>query len=134
MTEIDMTGLLLKLANLGITGIKVHYEGSGDSGAIESISYTTEPCETPDDVDEHAESWDPDKNLGDLVSTGDYAIIEDFVYNLLEDVEDWYNNEGGFGDMSICIPSGQYIIDNHVRYYNTQDYQHEGNLIQKSVE
>ncbi len=133
MTEIDMTGLLLKLANLGITGIKVHYEGGGDSGAIEDISYTTEPCETPDDVDEHAESWDPEFRLADLISTEDYKLIEDFAYELLNDIEDWYNNEGGFGDMSICVPSGQYIIDNHVRYYQTEDYQHEGNLIQKSV-
>lgn len=134
MTEIEMTGLLLKLADMGITGIKVHYDGGGDSGAIESISYTTEPCETPDDVEEYAESWSPDSNLADLVSTGDYSLIEDFAHELLEDIEDWWNNEGGFGDMSICVPSGQYIIDNHVRYYSTEDYQHEGNLIDKSVE
>jgi hypothetical protein len=134
MTEKEMTGLLLKLADIGITGIKVHYDGGGDSGAIEHISYTKEPCETPDDVDEHAESWSPDCIVADVISTGDYTLIEDFAYKLLNDVEDWWNNEGGYGDMSICVPSGQYIIDNHVRYYSTEDYQHEGNLIEKSLE
>lgn len=134
MTELEITGLLLKLADMGITGIKVHYDGGGDSGAIEHISYTKVPCETPDDVEEHAESWSPNYNLADVVESGDYTLIDDFAYKLLNEVEDWWNNEGGFGDMSICVPSGQYIIDNHVRYYSTEDYQHEGNLIQKSVE
>ena len=30
MTENEMTGLLLKLAEHGVTGIKVTYEGGGD--------------------------------------------------------------------------------------------------------
>ncbi len=42
MNEINMTGLLLQLADRGVTGVKVQYEGSGDSGAIENVVYTTE--------------------------------------------------------------------------------------------
>ena len=133
MTEMEMTGLLFKLADMGITGIKVHYDGGGDSGAIESIAYTKEKCETPEDVEEHTESWQPDFNLADVLDPKTYRTVEDFIYRaILEDIEDWYNNEGGFGDVSIHIPSGKYIVDNHVRYYSTEDYQHEGNLIQKS--
>ena len=135
MTEMEMTGLLFKLADIGITGIKVHYDGGGDSGVIENIAYTRHPCETPDDVDENTESWQPDLNLADTLDTETYMAVESFMYqNLLEDIEDWYNNEGGFGDVSIHIPSGKYIIDNHIRYYETKDYQHEGNLMNKSVE
>ena len=134
MTEIEMTGLLLKLADIGITGIKVHYDGGGDSGAIEDISYTTEPCETPDDVDEKVEiGWGSENNLADLDQEA-YAAIEKFAYKILDDIEDWWNNEGGFGDLSICVPSGKYMIDNHVRYYSTEDYQHEGSLIEKSAD
>jgi hypothetical protein len=134
MTEIEMTGLLLKLADIGITGIKVHYDGGGDSGAIEDISYTTEPCETPDDVDEKVEiGWGSENNLADLDQEA-YAAIEKFAYKILDDIEDWWNNEGGFGDLSLCVPSGKYMIDNHVRYYSTEDYQHEGSLIEKSAD
>jgi hypothetical protein len=134
MTEIEMTSLLLKLANLGVTGIKVHYDGGGDSGAIEDISYTTEPCETPDDVDEKVEiGWGSEHNLADLDQEA-YAAIEKFAYKILDDIEDWWNNEGGFGDLSICVPSGKYMIDNNVRYYETKDYQHEGSLIEKSAD
>jgi hypothetical protein len=134
MTEIEMTSLLLKLANLGVTGIKVHYDGGGDSGAIEGISYTTESCETPDDVDEKVEiGWGSENNLADLDQEA-YKAIETFAYKILDDIEDWWNNEGGFGDLSICVPSGKYMIDNNVRYYETKDYQHEGSLIEKSAD
>ncbi len=50
MNEINMMGTLVKLADLGVTGIKVQYEGSGDSGAIENVVYTTEKM----DEDEEA--------------------------------------------------------------------------------
>jgi hypothetical protein len=134
MTEIEMTSLLIKLANLGVTGIKVHYDGGGDSGAIEDISYTTESCETPDDVDEKVEiGWGSKNNLADLDQEA-YKAIEEFAYKVLDDIEDWWNNEGGFGDLSICVPSGKYMIDNNVRYYETKDYQHEGSLIEKSAD
>lgn len=133
MTELEITSLLIKLADLGITGIKVHYDGGGDSGAIESINYTAEPCETPEDVDEKTESWGHENSLADLDQEA-YSAIETFAHKVLDDIEDWWNNEGGFGDLSICVPSGKYIIDNHVRYYSTEDYQHEGSLIEKSAE
>jgi len=133
MTELEMTSLLLKLADLGVTGIKIHYDGGGDSGAIESINYTAEPCETPEDVDDKTESWGHENSLADLDQEA-YAAIETFAYKILDDIEDWWNNEGGFGDLCICVPSGKYIIENHVRYYNTEDYQHEGSLIEKSAD
>lgn len=134
MTEMEMTGLLLKLADIGITGIKVHYDGSGDSGAIEHICYTKDVCETPDDVDENLDSWGS-YPLADIVDSGTLSLFESFIYeNVLEDVEDWYNNEGGFGDVSIHIPSGKYIVDNHIRYYNTENYLHEGGLLDKTSE
>ena len=34
MNEVNMMATLVKLADLGVTGIKVQYEGSGDSGCI----------------------------------------------------------------------------------------------------
>ena len=63
MTELELTSLLFKLADLGITGIKVHYDGGGDSGAIEQIAYTTEKCDTPQDVDDEIDIWDNDISL-----------------------------------------------------------------------
>jgi hypothetical protein len=133
MTENEMTGLLLQLADRGVTGIKVKYDGGGDSGAIEWIGYTTEKCDTPEDIDDHINDWENDSNLAQLDSDA-YSLIENFASEkILDELEDWWNNEGGFGDLCICIPSGKYFVNNHVRITETEDYFHEGNLISKSL-
>ena len=134
MTELELTSLLFKLADLDITGIKVHYDGGGDSGAIDWIGYTKEPCTTPEDVNDGIDDWDTDTNLAELDSSA-YSLIEDFAQEkLLNDVEDWWNNEGGFGNLCICIPSGKYIINNSVRIIDYEGYFHDGSLLDKAEE
>jgi hypothetical protein len=132
MTENEMTGLLLKLADLGVTGVKVHYDGGGDSGAIEWIGYTKEPCTTPEDVNDDIDNWDNDVNLAELDSSA-YSLIEDFAQErILNDLEDWWNNEGGYGNLSICVPSGKYMVNNSIRITETENYTHEGSLLNKT--
>lgn len=132
MTENELTGLLIKLADMNITGIKVKYDGAGDSGSIEWIGFTKVPCETPEEVCDSVNDWETESNLANL--DGDlYYQIESFAENkLLDDIEDWWNNEGGYGDLCICVPSGKYIINNHVRITDTEDYFHDGNLLEKA--
>ena len=48
--------------------------------------------------------------------------------NILDNIEDWYNNEGGEGTVYIKIPSGEYHVDNQVRLIDYINYKHEGNL------
>ena len=131
MTEIEMTSLLLQLADLGVTGIKIHYDGSGDSGSVVCIAYTKEKCETPSDMNYIVDVWDGDQSLAQL-DQNLYKEFENYAYKLLEGVEDWYNNEGGFGDICIMIPSGKYEIHNNVRIIDTEFYLHEGELLDKT--
>ena len=133
MTENDMTGLLLQLADLGVTGIKIIYSGGGDSGAIDDIIYTTEKVTNFEDL----EILDPYSenvlNLRDL-STSLYSDIEDFATSqLLDNIEDWWNNEGGYGTVLIAIPSGNYKINNNIYISNTEEFTHNGNLINQSL-
>ena len=130
MTELELTSLLFKLADHDITGVKVKYDGGGDSGAIEWIGYTKKPCETPEDVDDNMEDWAEDAKLSNLGSDI-YTLVESFADGILGDIEDWWNNEGGFGDLCICVPSGKYIINNHVRITETEDFFHDGSLLDK---
>ncbi len=134
MTENQLTSLLLQLADIGVTGIKVKYDGGGDSGAIEWIGYTTKPCKTPEDVDNNMEDWADDSRLGKLDQDA-YEKIENFAESkLLNDIEDWWNNEGGWGDLCICVPSGKYIINNHVRVTTSEDYFHDGSILENTEE
>lgn len=134
MTELELTSLLFQLADHGVTGIKVKYDGGGDSGAIEWIGYTTKPCETPEDVDDRVEDWTDDSRLSNLGSDV-YSQVEDFAQSkILDDIEDWWNNEGGWGDLCICVPSGKYQITNNVRITDHETYNHEGSILDKAEE
>ena len=133
MTENDMTGLLLQLADLGVTGIKIIYSGGGDSGAIDEIIYTTEEVTNLEDLDYLDPYSENVLNLRDL-STSLYSDLEDFASSkLLDEIEDWWNNEGGHGTVLIAIPSGDYNINNHIYISNTKEYNHDGNLINQSL-
>jgi hypothetical protein len=134
MTENELTGLLLKMADLGITGVKIKYDGAGDSGAIEWIGYTTQPCETPEDVDDRIDNWLGESDLSTFDSDLYYEIEHFAESKLLDDIEDWWNNDGGFGDLCISIPSGKYIINNHIRITDTEDYFHDGSILDKAEE
>jgi len=131
MTEEQLMEVLIQLADQGVTGIKVHYDGGGDSGAIESIVYTDKENAEFSDID-LVISWDEDEDLEKLNSSA-YATIQNFAHEtLLDNIEDWWNNEGGYGDILIKVPSGEYIINNNIRIMNTEEYSHEGNLFRKT--
>jgi len=134
MTEVELTSLLFRLADIGITGVKVRYDGGGDSGSVEWIGYTAKPCETPEDVNDDIGDWEDAANLANIVEGKDYSLVEDFAYKILDDIEDWWNNEGGFGSFCFLVPSGKYIINNSIRITDTEEYFHDGDLLDKTKE
>jgi hypothetical protein len=134
MTENEMTGLLLQLADLGVTGIKIFYSGGGDSGDIDDIIYTTTKEASFDNI-MNLTSYGEDllnlQTLDDELSDK----IKDFANEkILNHLEDWWNNDGGFGAMLIKIPSGQYEINNIIYVTDTEEFQHDGDLISKTLE
>jgi hypothetical protein len=133
MTENEMTGLLLKLADLGVTGIKIFYSGGGDSGDIDDIVYTTTKDVTFYDImnlTSHGEDVLYLQNLNDELADK----IKDFAdQKILNGIEDWWNNDGGYGVMLIKIPSGQYEINNTIYVTDTEEFEHDGNLIDQSL-
>ena len=139
MTENNITSLLLQLADRGVTGIRVHYSGGGDSGCIEEILYTTETLSTDEELAfetiEELSSWN-DPLVGDLryLDSGLASDLDEFANDkILNNIEDWWNNEGGYGFMSIIVPSGKYKINNNIYITNTEEYCHEGSLIDQSL-
>jgi hypothetical protein len=133
MTEEQLMEVLIQLADQGVTGIKVHYDGSGDSGAIENIVYTDIENANFSDID-LVSAWNENMNLAAINSSA-YSDIENFAHEvILDQIEDWWNNEGGYGDLLIKVPSGEYIVNNNVRIMNVEEYNHHGNLFKKTEE
>jgi hypothetical protein len=133
MTEEQLMEVLIQLADQGVTGIKVHYDGSGDSGAIENIVYTDIENANFSDID-LVSAWNENMNLAAINSSA-YSDIENFAHEvILDQIEDWWNNEGGYGDLLIKVPSGEYVVNNNVRILEIEEYTHEGNLFRKTEE
>ena len=134
MTENEMTSLLLQLADLGVTGIKIFYSGSGDSGDIDDIVYTTTKEVNFNDINNLTNYGENALYLTNL----DHDLkeeISDFAdQKILNDIEDWWNNDGGYGTMLIKIPSGNYEINNIIYITDTEDFHHDGDLISKTLE
>jgi len=131
MTEQELTQTLIQLADLGVTGIRINYEGGGDSGCIEDIMYTDKESVSLDEVQNLP--WGS-KNLKEL--NNELAInIENFATDkILDDIEDWWNDEGGSGILSILVPSGEYYVENNIRVIDYEEFIHEGNLFRKTEE
>jgi hypothetical protein len=138
MNETMMTSLLIQLADLGVTGIQVRYEGGGDSGAIEEVLYTTDKLpENEEDAFDEIKSlnpWDPGPQNLSVLDSGLCSDISNFAEEkILNDVEDWWNNDGGYGTMCILIPSGKYQLENNIRITEVETFNHDGSLIDQSL-
>jgi hypothetical protein len=139
MNETMMTSLLIQLADLGVTGIQIYYEGSGDSGCIDEVLYTTDklPENIQDAFDKirSLNSWEEGAKYLRNLDSGLSSDIESFAEEkILDSIEDWWNNEGGYGTMCILVPSGKYDVMNNVRITEIETFEHVGNLIDQTLD
>jgi hypothetical protein len=134
MTENEMTGLLLKLADLGVTGIKIFYSGGGDSGDIDDVVYTTIKEAAFNNIMNLSNHGEDVLYLANLDGELKDELTDFANEKILNDLEDWWNNDGGYGVMLIKIPSGQYEINNTIYVTDTEEFEHDGDLISKSLE
>ena len=128
-----MTGLLLKLADLGVTGIKIFYSGGGDSGDIDDVVYTTIKEAAFNNIMNLSNHGKDVLYLADLDGYLRDDLIDFANEKILNDLEDWWNNDGGYGVMIIKIPSGEYEITNTIYVTDTEEFEHDGDLISKSL-
>ena len=139
MNETMMTSLLIQLADLGVTGIQIYYEGSGDSGCIDQVLYTTDKL--PENLEDAFDkirclnSWDEDAKYLRNLDSGLSSDIESFAEEkILDSIEDWWNNDGGYGTMCILVPSGKYDVMNNIRITEVETFEHVGNLIDQTLD
>lgn len=114
--DLDLATAMLYLQDLGVKIIIVEYSGGGDSGGIDSLAcYSDLKGEKEIKVEND-----------DVLN-----LIENLAYNKLNDdnIEDWYNNDGGWGEITIQVPSTEYTIHNNIRVTDTEEFFHEGSLV-----
>jgi hypothetical protein len=98
--ELEEAAFVSSLKNMGITELVGEYDGSGDSGSIETIY-----CE------------DKDGSIISIESEVE-SKIEEMLYEVLSNNYDydWYNNEGGYGTVRINIEDKTWKVDGAVRF------------------
>ena len=112
--------LFLKYRELGVKKMLVTYAGEGDSGDLEEVYYEKEDgTPYPDRV---------------YLPEEDESMFKQLCDKPMRNLEDWWNNDGGHGVVSIDLETGNYEIDNHIKEVHYETYSHEGNVIKKLEE
>jgi len=130
MNENKLESIMIGLINHNVKKVCVYYQGCGDSGAIEYIKTSRNS-----DIEfEELRSWD-DETGDDLQKYNSelYSLIEEYCQEmLLDDIEDWWNNDGGWGYVNIDVEKGTYVIENNIRVTDYEEFNHIGNLFEKN--
>ena len=116
-----MLGELIKIKDMGFTHIRATYSGGGDSGQIDNIEVLKgENTEDEDFIEE--------EDISEFKEI-DCEIIEEWINNfMLNDIEDWWNNEGGYGEVLINLSDLSYKIDSNIYITNIESFEHTGTL------
>ena len=114
------TDVLFNIAAQGFEYIKVSYSGSGDDGCIDDVELIPTGCISIEDNEvlwkenKKVEHSEPNEELNDIIRNKSYDHV-------LNDAEDWWNNEGGGGTLYICTLDGTYHGDHYVNETITHD-------------
>ena len=102
---------LTTLKELGATEIVIYFDGSGDSGSIESVSIRQSDGKPVPNLDDLFVNYPVEKsqyingewfNDVEIKQMPIADALEKYTYDELERTDvDWYNNDGGFGELRI---------------------------------
>lgn len=96
-----------------VKSIMINFSGSGDSGQIECV----------DLLDSNGDMVQ-DQNKPPLSIMK--KEVQKYAYDLLsEQPHDWYNNEGGYGDIKIDVDTGRYTMNVNVNEMSVTSYSFE---------
>lgn len=119
----EIINYLLKLKDQGVQLIKLSYNGGGDDGCIDTVIYTK-----LDSFDEDEDESELDKVALGISDDIENKFKEYCSDSLLQNIEDWYNNEGGYGHIIFKLADNSYTIENNCYRQEVDTFNHEGTL------
>ena len=101
MASLKTMTLFAALKDAGVTSVNIRYEGQGDSGQVEDVEFDGTNLDHPAILDRFS---------GELEDLGTHLLEAHYSY-------DWYNNDGGYGDIRIDLEGDtpEISIDGYVR-------------------
>ena len=133
MTTEYIQTALNKLKELGVHEIVIEFDGSGDSGSIEYISIrrsdgTEIDVKFTTDYPVRSSRYENGDWINEVQvkQMSIKEVLESYCYDELEKTNiDWYNNDGGFGELRITLSDEASIeLEVNQRYteYNTYSF------------
>jgi len=101
MASLKTATLFAALKDAGVTSVNIRYDGAGDSGQVEDVEF--------EGTNEDNTALN-DKFEGDLQDLATHILEQHYNW-------DWYNNDGGYGDIRIDLEGDtpEISIDGYVR-------------------
>lgn len=106
-----------------INTVTVYFNGEGDNGAIEDVAY--EPCENPEvlkalPIEHISTSSYFEEGQWRRTTTPEQSTLNEAIDALTNDYleetgVDWYNNDGGYGELVIDVREGTVSLEVNVR-------------------
>lgn len=129
-TELTFAEALKKINELGYNYIRFAYNGAGDSGDMDRPDLYTTKKDAEQQRIEGLEWKDMYIQLQERYQLASPFLepIKDKVDSVLNKIEDWWNNDGGFGHIIIDTKTGKYEIENNINIVEQETYNHEGTL------
>ena len=127
--------LLTQLRTLGIKTVRVEFSGGGDSGDIDAIE-ALDASGSHINITQHMLDWpqnqsthDPDTNSWitetNVKAQELHEIIKQVTFDALEEAGmDWYNNDGGQGNLTIDFNQSppEINLELGINHTETTDY------------
>jgi len=119
----EIINYLLKLKDQSVQLIKLSYNGVGDEGCIDTVIYTKS-----DSFGEDEDESELDKVALGISDDIENKFKEYCSDSLLLNIEDWYNNEGGYGHIIFKLADNSYTIENNCYRQEVDTFNHKGTL------
>ncbi len=127
--EIKLPAVMTLLRDNGVHYVGCYYQGAGDSGEIESIILFGPSFEEQYANDDIEINYDDETDVDYKLPKDIAEFIEDLFYsNHLNTIEDWYNNEGGYGSIVMCTKTGKFKNQNNQYYTDVSTFNHTGQI------
>ena len=114
------------LAEAGIAGVTVEFDGYGDSGGIESVHAEADGSEIAlpeSSVTLFTIGWRETEPTEKTMPLGD--AIEHMVYELLGETHGgWENNAGAFGNFVFDVAAETITLEFNMRFEDTEFFEH----------
>jgi hypothetical protein len=114
------------LSEAGIHRVTVDYDGSGDSGQIESVeawSTANEKVPLPSSRKVPWASGNPDRPVSEI---GLEAAVEELAWDYLWDEHGgWENNDGAFGTFAFDVSARTIALEHNERFTDVNTFSHQ---------